>query len=85
MKTKKSNYPSITFELGHLTDEIITNLFKAERGNMAAAQRLRMCTLRFEKLALAFRKESVKAAKSGEMKSIKKKLKSLNSKEKNIR
>lgn len=41
------------------------DLDKAEAGNKAAAQRVRTCTIKLEKAAKLYRKESVKAEKSG--------------------
>lgn len=50
---------------------IAEDLDKAESGNRAAAQRVRTCSIKFEKKAKAFRKESVQAEKSGEFKKVK--------------
>lgn len=47
------------------------DLEKAEAGNKAAAQRVRTCTIKFEKAAKSYRKESIKADKSGLMKKVK--------------
>jgi hypothetical protein len=50
---------------------IQSDLEKAEAGNKAAAQRVRTCTIKFEKAAKQYRKESIKADKSGLMKKTK--------------
>ncbi|MBA3958181.1 MAG: histone [Parachlamydiaceae bacterium] len=50
----------------HLKDmisRIAQDLMKAEGGNKAAAQRVRTTTVRFEKLAKAYRKESIQSEK----------------------
>jgi len=44
---------------------ISKDLNKAERGNKAAAQRVRTCSIKFEKAAKKYRKESVAAQKKG--------------------
>ncbi|MBS0623733.1 MAG: histone [Verrucomicrobia bacterium] len=54
-----------------LLEGIVKDLDKAEAGNKAAAQRVRTSSIRFEKAAKLYRKESVKAAKSGELKRAK--------------
>jgi len=54
-----------------LLEHIAKDMDKVEAGNKAAAQRVRTSTIRFEKTAKLFRKESVKAAKSGELKRLK--------------
>lgn len=50
-----------------LLDCIQGDLDKAEAGNKAAAQRVRTCSIKFEKAAKLYRKESIKADKSGAM------------------
>jgi Histone H1-like protein Hc1 len=47
------------------------DLEKAEAGNKAAAQRVRTCSIKFEKAAKLYRKESIKADKTGVMKKVK--------------
>ncbi len=47
---------------------IQSDMDKAEAGNKAAAQRVRTCSIKLEKVAKVFRKESVKAEKSGGLK-----------------
>lgn len=47
---------------------IVHDLDKAATGNKAAAQRARTNSIKFSKTAKVFRKESVKAAKSGQKK-----------------
>ena len=51
---------------------IADDLEKAGAGNRAAAQRVRTCTIKFEKKAKLYRKESVKADKTGAFKKAKK-------------
>ena len=46
---------------------IIKDLGKVQKGNRAAAQRVRVGTIRLEKLAKIFRKESVTAEKGGRL------------------
>lgn len=48
-----------------LLECIQADLDKAEAGNKAAAQRVRTCSIKLEKAAKLYRKESVKAEKSG--------------------
>lgn len=45
--------------------EILRELEDAERGNKAAALRVRKATLNFAKIAKVYRKESVEAGKKG--------------------
>jgi len=45
--------------------EILRELEDAERGNKAAAKRVRKATLNFAKIAKVYRKESVEAGKTG--------------------
>lgn len=52
-------------ELRSLINSISGDLDKAENGNKAAAQRVRTCSIRFEKVAKLFRKESIKSEKTG--------------------
>ncbi len=54
-----------------LLESILDDLEKAEAGNKAAAQRVRTSTIKFEKTAKSYRKESIKADKSGLMKKVK--------------
>lgn len=52
--------------ISHLKDmlnQITQDLQKAESGNKAAAQRVRTTTVRFEKLAKTYRKESISSEK----------------------
>ena len=44
------------------------DLGKVQRGNKAAAQRVRTGTIKFERVAKIFRKESVQAEKAGKFK-----------------
>src|ERR1700733_15418285 len=55
----------------HLLENILGDLEKAEEGNKAAAQRVRTDSIKFEKAAKLYRKESIKADKSGVMKKVK--------------
>ena len=47
---------------------LIEDLTKTQKGNKAAAQRVRTATLKLEKVGKNFRKESVLAQKSGKFK-----------------
>jgi len=58
--------------LGNLLDSLTHDLRKAEAGNKAASQRVRTCTIKLAKVAKDYRKESVKAEKSGSFKKKKK-------------
>ncbi|ETR79648.1 Histone-Like Developmental Protein, partial [Chlamydia pneumoniae B21] len=51
-----------------LLDSIQHDLAKAEKGNKAAAQRVRTDSIKLEKVAKLYRKESIKAEKSGLLK-----------------
>ena len=51
--------------------EISSDLDKAMRGNKAASQRVRTMTIRFEKTAKLYRKESIKWEKTGGAKASK--------------
>lgn len=46
-------------ELQNLISDIATDLTKAEKGNRAASQRVRTGTIRLEKVAKQYRKESM--------------------------
>ncbi len=59
-------------KLEHLLVAITRDLGKVTRGNKSAAQRVRVGTLRLEKVGKQFRKESVKAEKSSRFKMRKK-------------
>jgi hypothetical protein len=54
--------------LNHLLATLSRDMTKVIRGNKAAAQRVRTGTIRLEKVAKLFRKESIKAEKSGKFK-----------------
>lgn len=54
--------------LNHLLTTLTKDLGKVYRGNRTAAQRVRVGTIRLERLAKTFRKESVAAEKSGRLK-----------------
>lgn len=55
-------------QLNHLLISLTKDLAKAYRGNKTAAQRVRTGTIKLEKIAKIFRKESVTAEKSGKVK-----------------
>ena len=55
-------------QLSALLMTVTKDLGKVHRGNKAAAQRVRVGTIKLEKIAKRFRKESVDAEKSGKMK-----------------
>lgn len=55
-------------QLNHLLQSVSKDLTKVQRGNKAAAQRVRVGTIKLEKIAKVFRKESVQAEKSGKFK-----------------
>ena len=55
-------------EMHHLLSHVAKDLVKAEKGNKAAAQRVRTGTIKLEKKAKLYRKESI-----AELKKIKKK------------
>lgn len=59
-------------ELKTLLEAISADLEKASEGNQAAAQRVRTHSIKFQKVAKHYRKESVQAAKTGEMAKVKK-------------
>lgn len=52
-------------KLEHLVSVLSKDLSKVYKGNKSAAQRVRVGTLRLEKVGKLFRKESVTAEKSG--------------------
>lgn len=53
--------------------QIAKDIEKAERGNKAASQRVRTGTIRLEKIAKLFRKESIATEKKGGLKKTSKK------------
>ncbi|MBX9745025.1 MAG: hypothetical protein K2X08_07455 [Chlamydiales bacterium] len=55
-------------QLNHLLISLTKDLAKAYRGNKTAAQRVRTGTIKLEKIAKIFRKESVTAEKGGKIK-----------------
>lgn len=57
-----------TKKMSELLESMQLNLTKAEKGNKAAAQRVRTESIKFGKIAKVYRKESIKAEKSGLMK-----------------
>ena len=62
-------------KLEHLLTTLEEDLAKVTRGNKSAAQRVRVGTLRLEKIGKQFRKESVYAEKTGKLRKPKKKTK----------
>lgn len=67
---------SLAETMGKLEDllfDLSKDLGKVTRGNKSAAQRVRVGTLRLEKVGKLFRKESVVAEKSGKLRKLKKK------------
>lgn len=55
-------------QLHHLLVTVTKDLEKVHKGNRAAAQRVRVGTIKLEKVAKQFRKESVSAEKTGKLK-----------------
>jgi hypothetical protein len=55
-------------QMSHLLEKMGKDLVKVERGNKAAAQRVRIGTIKFTKISKGFRKESMLAEKSGRFK-----------------
>lgn len=55
-------------KMNELLESIQQDLAKADKGNKAAAQRVRTDSIKLEKIAKVYRKESIKAEKSGLMK-----------------
>jgi phage-related minor tail protein len=70
-------------QMTHLLEDLSKDLIKVQRGNKAAAQRVRMGTIKLTKIGKGFRKESMLAEKSGRFK--KKTVKRAKSKKKKIR
>lgn len=54
-----------TNKMKDLLEEICIDISKAENGNKAAAQRVRVHSIDLEKIAKLYRKESVAAEKKG--------------------
>lgn len=54
--------------LNQILNSVLKDLEKVQRGNKAAAQRVRVGTIKLERIAKVFRKESVAAEKSGKLK-----------------
>ena len=59
-----------TNKIKNLLSEITSDLEKAERGNKAAAQRVRTGTICLEKTAKLYRKESIAVEKKGGLKKV---------------
>ncbi|MBN1915315.1 MAG: histone [Parachlamydiales bacterium] len=55
----------------HLLGHLVKDLTKAEGGNKAASQRVRTGSIKLEKVAKQYRKESVSAEKKGLFKKMK--------------
>lgn len=62
-------------KLEDLLTTLMKDLGKVTKGNRSAAQRVRVGTIRLEKVGKQFRKESVDAEKTGKLRKAKKKLK----------
>lgn len=60
-------------KLEHILTAVSKDLVKVARGNKSAAQRVRVGTLRLEKVGKLFRKESVAAVKKPKKKAKKRK------------
>jgi hypothetical protein len=54
--------------LNQLLTSLAKDLLKVQRGNKAASQRIRTGTIKLERVAKVFRKESVHAEKTGKFK-----------------
>lgn len=72
---KVMTYKDTAKEMKHLLEQIAHDLTKAENGNKAASQRVRTGTVRLEKIAKAYRKESIRNEKSSTKSSSHKKAK----------
>jgi len=59
-------------QLEQLLTSLTKDMIKAHRGNKTAAQRIRTGTIKLEKIGKVFRKESVRAEKTGKFKKKKK-------------
>ena len=55
-------------QLHHLLNGMMKDLAKVQRGNKAASQRVRTGSIKLEKVAKVFRKESVQVEKTGKFK-----------------
>ncbi len=55
-------------QMNHLLTALAKDLNKVQRGNKAAAQRVRVGTIKLERISKLFRKESVVAERSGKLK-----------------
>lgn len=62
-------------QLNHLLASISKDMLKVQKGNKAAAQRVRVGTIKLEKIAKRFRADSVSAEKKGAFKKKKSKQK----------
>ena len=58
------NLQNTVREMEELLTNIQTDLTKAKTGNKAASQRVRTQSIKFEKTAKAYRKESIQSEKS---------------------
>lgn len=76
--SKRRVVMSLSETMGKLEDllvKLVKDLGKVTKGNRSAAQRVRVGTIRMEKVAKQFRKESVDAEKAGKLRKLKKKAK----------
>jgi len=64
---KEMSFSETVNYLGDLLVSASKDLNKAHRGNKAAAQRVRVATIRLEKIGKRFRKESVAVEKGGRL------------------
>lgn len=55
-------------QMSHLLAALEKDLIKVQRGNKAAAQRVRIGTIKLSKIGKGFRKESMQAEKIGKFK-----------------
>lgn len=64
------SYSETVGYLGDLISSLTKDLSKVHRGNKAAAQRVRVATIKLEKVGKRFRKESVASEKGKRRKKI---------------
>lgn len=57
--------------LDHILAGVAKDLTKVNRGNKSAAQRVRVGTIKLERVAKLFRRESVAAEKGGKLRKLK--------------
>lgn len=64
------SYSETVGYLGDLITSVTKDLSKVHRGNKAAAQRVRVATIKLEKIGKRFRKESVASERGGRAKKM---------------